>query len=180
MKKTETISQEELKRLGFYNQKTGQFIAKKRRGKIAPGDGVGCKKKNGYCAVVIYRKIYASHRLAFLYMEGYFPENFIDHIDRNPSNNRWDNLREVSPRCNSINCGVSKRNKSNITGVHMDKTHNKWRVQIKTTKRQVCVGYFDNLKDAAFARWAAEKEHNYIKCDSSSSAYRFLEKEGYL
>ncbi len=37
-----------------------------------------------------------SHTLAFLYMEGAFPKNEVDHLNHNRSDNSWVNLRKVT------------------------------------------------------------------------------------
>ena len=71
-----------------YFPKTGNFRRKKTMcTKIKIGDLAG-SKSHGYIVIMVNNKIYSAHRLAFLYMEGYFPEYCVDHIDRNPSNNK--------------------------------------------------------------------------------------------
>jgi hypothetical protein len=54
---------------------------------------------------------------------GCWPAGEIDHIDRNPWNNRWDNLRDVD-RCQNID----NRDKSRDVGVWM-KTLKKGKVR---------------------------------------------------
>ena len=113
------MTQEYLKTILRYNPSTGIFKWRK------PGHGrpknkiAGCKNNNGYIFITHNGKKYQAHRLAFLYMDGYFPENFVDHINRNPCDNRWDNLREVSAQCNAQNSAVRKRNNTGITGIRM-------------------------------------------------------------
>jgi hypothetical protein len=55
----------------------------RRKNKIA-----GYKNPNGYILIQIDGKTYYAHQLAFLYVHGYLPENGIDHIDGDPSNNK--------------------------------------------------------------------------------------------
>ncbi len=45
------------------------------------------------------------HRVAFLLMTGEWPEPglHVDHINREPSDNRWENLRLTTPRQNALN-----------------------------------------------------------------------------
>lgn len=129
---------------------------------------------------MINGKLYKNHRLAFLYMEGYFPENGIDHIDRNKTNNSWNNLREVSHTCNMRNCKIQANNKSGITGVCWYKASNKWQAHIRIPKQNINLGYFDNLTDAAKSRWIAEVKYNFPNCNTTSSAYNYLKENNLI
>ena len=125
-------------------------------------------------------KMYQISRLAFLYMEGYFPENDVDHINRISTDNRWNNLREVSPQCNSRNCNLSKKNKSKVTGVLWIKRDKKWLADIKINYKKIYIGYFKKKKDAVKARWEAEIKNNWPNCNSNSSAYLWLKKRNLI
>ena len=93
-------------------------------------------------------------------------------------NNRIENLREVSKQCNGRNCKVSRRNTSGVTGVSFAKERNKWFAQIYTPEKKYTIGYFDTLLDAVRARWKKEVELNWNGCNSTSSAYLYLQSIG--
>ena len=69
---------------------------------------------------------YSVPRLILL-IEGYTlsPDNFVDHIDGNPLNNKIENLRIVSLLENNRNKSKSKNNKSGQTGVFLETITNK-------------------------------------------------------
>lgn len=175
------LTQSLLKEILDYNPETGLFtwrVNKARRIKI--GNIAGClDKQSGYMKIGIDNNLYLAHRLAFLWIDGYLPENDIDHIDRNRSNNRYYNLREVSQTCNSRNCNIAKNNASGITGISWYKRTNKWKAQIAMPK-VIGLGYFDTLSDAVKARWKAEIEHNFPNCNTTSSAYLYLKENGLI
>jgi hypothetical protein len=135
---------------------------------------VGTNPNSDYPKVRINGIRYKCHRLAFLYMEGYFPENDVDHIDRNPFNNAWNNLREVSKTCNMRNCKLCKINTSGISGVNWNKHNKKWVSRITVNKKRVYLGIFDNKLDAAKARWEAEVKYGWPNCNTTSSAYLYI------
>jgi len=48
-------------------------------------------------------------RLCWLVHTGDWPKYTIDHIDRDPLNNKWDNLRDVTQKVNNSNKGPYKK-----------------------------------------------------------------------
>ena len=82
----------------------------------------------------------------------------VDHIDRNPANNLFHNLRWVSNSENQINRGISSRNKSGTVGVHQV-SKSSWRVFICVNGCKVGLGSFKNKDDAINARKQAEIIH---------------------
>jgi hypothetical protein len=75
-----------------------------------------------------------------LYIEGYFPEYQIDHINGIRDANRWCNLRHVTQSCNSKNVlNLRKSNTSGVTGVNRSK-NNKWLVRISYNGRRIFKG----------------------------------------
>lgn len=171
------LTQEQLKSFVEYNPETGEFIWIKDRSWAAKkGDVAGCKRKNNRIQLQILGKKYHAHRLAFLYMEGYFPEHYVDHIDRDPTNNRWDNLREVSPSCNARNMGNRENSKSGVKGVTWDNFSSKWVAQIYAHKKHKHLGHYTNVLDAAKARYEAEIKYDFLSCDKNSIAYQYIKE----
>lgn len=174
------LTQERLKELLDYDPETGIFTWKVDRGsnKIK-GSHAGSLDKDSYLIISLYGKRYKAHRLVFLYIDGYTPENQVDHIDRNKLNNKRCNLREVSQICNSRNCNIRVDNKIGITGVCWNKVKNKWVAQIQPYKK-INLGCFDNILDAARARWNAEVKYNFPNCNTISASYMYLKDHGGL
>lgn len=139
---------------------------------------------SGYYKIKISEKSYQAHRLAFLYVEGYIPENQVDHIDRDRLNNKWHNLREVSNQCNQQNCNLQVNNKSGVCGVSWSGTCKKWKssigIDIKKNKRDIHLGYFDKFEDAVMARYFEELNNQNWTCSIESSAYKYLMKNNLL
>lgn len=154
MKLSEGITQDELKAELEYIPESGGFHWLK--GKPGRKRLAGCVTSDGYVLIRINYTLYKAHRLAFLYMNGKFPDGIVDHIDRNPSNNKWDNLRIVDHHTNAMNTKVNKNNTSNYNGVWFDKARNKWAAEIKINYTKKFLGRFDNIEDAVNARLSAE------------------------
>ncbi len=116
---------------------------------------------------IIYRRItiddalYMSHRLAWLYVFGEFPDGFIDHIDGDGSNNRLVNLRNVNHRENCKNRRMNSNNNTGLMCVSLYKGRGNCHARISTPDGRKHLGYFSSLADAIEARKAAELEYGY-------------------
>jgi hypothetical protein len=76
------------------------------------------------------------------------PEGLIvDHVNRNPLDNRKSNLRIVTSSQSSQNKGSYSTNKSGIRGVYFCTTHKKWRAQVRF-KGKTRGGYHDSIESA--------------------------------
>jgi len=165
------LTQERLKERLSYDKKTGVFRWRVSTGSISAGGLAGCINGAGYNIIQIDGVLYRANRLAFLYVEGYFPENGVDHIDRDTVNNRWDNLREVSHQCNLRNAKLSKSNTSGVKGVYYHNARKKHVACIRVSRKLIYLGSFNDFDEAVCARLAAEQAENWAGCDSHSPAY---------
>lgn len=80
----------------------------------------------------------------------------VDHINRNPLDNRKENLRICTQQQNSMNRSVQSNNTSGVVGVTWDKSRNKWMAQIKINQKHKTLGHYENIEDAIEARKQAE------------------------
>lgn len=91
-------------------------------------------------------------------MTGNFPDGDIDHINRVRNDNRWSNLRECTQSQNSANTGVRVDNTSGYKGVVWLKKRYKWKAQIMVKQKQIYLGQYNDIKDAAIAYNIKAKE----------------------
>lgn len=85
------------------------------------------------------------------------PKTVIDHINRNPLDNRRKNLRLASISQNIINSKLHCDNTSGYRGVCWEKRRKKWQASIMVARRQVYLGYFVHKEDAINKRKEAAK-----------------------
>jgi len=175
------LTQKRLKELLNYNPDTGLFTWKVYRSYNAKKGGVaGCFDKDGYVVIRVDDILYKAARLAFLYMDGYFPEGDTDHKFRNVSDNRWNEIRHISHQCNMRNSGISKNNTSGVVGVYFAKDLKKWKAQICVNYKIIALGSSSDKTKAVFFRWEGEKKYGFPNCCTKSSAFLYLKKHGCL
>ena len=104
----------------------------------------------------VYRK---AHRLIFKWMAGVDPIQ-VDHRDRNPLNNRWDNLRNATQSQNQANVGAMRHNQMGLKGVKRAPCSQNYIARISVDGCHVHLGVFSTPEaahaaylTAARARW---------------------------
>lgn len=81
----------------------------------------------GYIGTSVNKKTTLLHRLLLDLPNARRPE--VDHINRNPLDNRLSNLRLCTSSENKLNTGLSNRNTSGFKGVTYHKNGNVWQAQ---------------------------------------------------
>lgn len=156
------INQKKLKKLFNYNEDTGVFTRRVSVGNCKAGNTVGyVNSKTGYMSVVIEKRSYYIHRLAWLYKYGKFPKNQIDHKDRVKTNNRIENLRDVTHSENQKNKNRNKNNISGTSGVIWNKSREEWQSSICVEGKRKHLGWFKDIDDAIASREEAEIKYKY-------------------
>ena len=110
------------------------------------------------------RKHYTTHQLVAMAYLNHIPSKYtivVDHIDNDKSNNHVSNLQLVTPR---VNNSKDKKNKtSKYTGVYYDKSHKKFRSDIRVKGKGIYLGRFDTPEEAHQAYMNKLKEIEHIK-----------------
>ena len=142
MKYNNNLTAEYVRNILDYNPETGDFIWKINKGSRAKKEMVAGTIRDGYIIIGINNKEYGAHRLAWLYMAGNWPKEYIDHINGIRGDNKWCNLRETSASQNLRNRPKAKNNKSGHKGVFWCKNTKKW-------KAILSLGSFNTKEEAA-------------------------------
>lgn len=154
------ITHERLKSQLRYDPDLGVFtwVAKKQKVKI--GAIAGKVRPNGYVEIRVDLVSYQAHRLAWLYMTGEWPGDDIDHINRNPSDNSFKNLRPATRSQNLCNVPALSTSSTGARGVDFHKASGRYRARIRADGRRIDLGLFKTIEDASAAyQEAAAKFH---------------------
>jgi hypothetical protein len=106
----------------------------------------GFLMNSGYRYIKLKQRRVPYHHVIWFIHYNYFPSK-LDHVDRNPLNNRIENLRLVSDKQNCQNRSKTKGKSSKYLGVTFHKTSGKFLARIK----QKSLGYFNTEKEAGVA-----------------------------
>lgn len=88
-----------------------------------------------------------------------FPEMMIDHVDRNPLNNRINNLRLATNGQNTRNAKTRKDNQTGVRGVSYNQINKNWRAILDYNDERVLDKSFSNFDEAVKERLLAEKKY---------------------
>ena len=143
--------------LDRYIYDDGRLLYRKNIGSGIAGQEVGTFDRDGYKRTTINRKPYRIHRLIFMMHYGYIPK-ILDHIDKNPNNNKIENIRIATHSQNNSNRGMHKRNVSGYKGVAFLKDRNLYRAKLVVDKKQVYMKTFKTAEEAYKAYCNASKQ----------------------
>ena len=111
-------------------------LSKKKYFTVTLHDGFGYKRKT-------------IHRLmAQMFLQDFNEKLDVDHIDRNPLNNRIENLRMATCQQNSMNKTKTSKNTSGYKSISWNKEKQKWHARIKRNYKSIHLGYFSDIEDA--------------------------------
>lgn len=153
------LTRERLSQVMGYDPETGLFTRLINTANRPVGEVAGTLKSSGYILLDIDGHRYRAHRLAWLYMTGAWPSLDVDHRNRVRSDNRWDNLREATCVQNGANSPKKRFNRSGYKGVYWNKQRGKWAAKINPNRKQVHLGFYDRVEDAAAAYERAAPEY---------------------
>lgn len=149
------LTPERLRELLHYCPETGVFTWLKKLKHNRPiGSKAGTARGN-YLQIGLDQTRYYAHRLAWFWVNGAWPENQIDHINRAGMDNRIANLRDVS---RSVNCRNTER--QNLYGQGVTKNSGfTWGSKIVIGSVHTSLGSYTTAAAAESAFLAARNLH---------------------
>lgn len=162
------LTADEVRTMFYYDPSDGSLRNRYKRSRGAlEGAIAGTVRGRGYIQVTIRKKCYFAHRLIWLLVTGAWPARHLDHIDRDPRNNRFDNLRECDDSENHQNqTGTNRKGTSKYLGVCKPSGRKGWRVDIGLNGKQKFLGSF-RCETAAYAAYCKAKAetHKFVATD---------------
>lgn len=150
-----TITAECLRSLLSYEATTGNFVWLRKRGRAEVGSIAGGIEPDGYRFIRINGRKYCAHRLAWLFVNGEWPDNEIDHINGLRSDNRIANLRQATRSQNGANTKLPTTNSVGLKGVCFHKRNRRFQATIGLNGAKKHIGYFATANEAHAAYKAA-------------------------
>ena len=169
MKIRTPLTAERARELFTYDPLTGELRwAVAKQYKRAAGDIVGWVNRasgrpNYY--VSADGKTFLVHRVIWLFMTGEWPAHEIDHINGDPLDNRWANLRDVPGAINAQNMRTSRKgSRVGLLGVYMSKCiSHPYVANITINGKKRHLGYFATAEEA-HAVYLAAKRQLHVGC----------------
>jgi hypothetical protein len=151
------LTAQRLRELLHYDPKTGVFTRLTRSAQcVHIGEVVGWFGGDKHRRASVDRRTYLLHRLAWLYMTGEWPSMRIDHVDDDPINNAFANLRDVDRSTILQKQRKAHRgSKAGILGVSL--ARGRWVARMTIEGRRVHLGTFASAEEAGSAYREAKR-----------------------
>ena len=168
------ISHERVLALLEYDPDTGKLFWRER---VGPGGSItafnrryagteaGYLSDNGsynriYIKVTIKPDRFYAHRLIWFMQTSEWPEDEIDHINGDGTDNRWANLRKATRAQNMKNhSGNAGGTQTGYRGVSFSKNGERFVAKITVDQQQLHLGVFDTAEEAYAAYEQASLKH---------------------
>lgn len=150
-----------------YDQESGIIFWKCRRqgSHLKAGERAGRVGSTGYREITFLlsgkRVTVKEHRLAWFLHYGAWPVGVIDHIDHIKTNNKINNMRDITNQENIRNSSIALNNTSGYTGVTWNKAAKKWQAQYMKGKKMQYIGVFLSIEEARDAVVAARLKSGF-------------------
>jgi hypothetical protein len=108
--------------------------------------------KDGYFFGSILGQFYRAHSVAYALHNGRWAQHTVDHINRDRTDNRAENLRDATRAQQQQNRRRQINNKSGVPGVHFNSRRKKWVVRSERNGVRANIGYFASKNDAIAAK----------------------------
>ena len=145
------LTTETLRRMISYDPETGIIRRIRATAVTTAGAIAGYIDVNGYRCLDIAGRPYKAHRIAWFYVTGVWPNEYIDHINGVKSDNRFVNLRLATNSQNQANRGLARTNTSGVTGVRYQVDRRKWVAMITVNGHCQNLGRYATKEEAIAA-----------------------------
>lgn len=156
------LTADEVRRRFDYDADTGVVVRRVNTGPTGrAGAIVGSPDPNGYLRTQLNGHVHLLHRIIWLHYYGAWPSEWIDHINRNPADNRIANLRQATRSLNNQNRVNSyRRSKTGLLGVSRRPDCNRFTAYICVNGKNKYLGNFKTAELAHAAYRAAKEKHH--------------------
>ena len=129
----------------------GKLISKVDYNTLKVGREVGCEHSLGYREVKVLGRKFKAHQIVWFLCKGQWPKLPLDHINGDKSDNRPENLRELSHKQNTRSF-ASTHGAIPFRGVTFKKSRGKFSARVCYNYKEHHIGYYDTAEEAALAR----------------------------
>lgn len=127
--------------------------------RIRVGAIAGSTSADQYVRIKLDGRNYLAHRLAFVLMNGDWPEDEVDHRNRESSGNQWSNLRPADRSGNNHNRSSPRASRGLPPGIQ-ERPSGRFTARIKSHGISTCLGTFDDPNQASTVYQAAKSVAN--------------------
>lgn len=152
------LTQARLKSILHYDPETGVFTRLVASKNTLVGTVAGYVGSGGYRSISVLGRAYQAAHLAWLYQTGAMPPNTVDHKNRNPADDRWENLRLATQAENCANRGTRRDSASGRKGVVWSAERGCWLTRLYHKRKVVHESEHTTVEDAGAAYDAAARE----------------------